>query len=108
MQTLMQTMNMEIRGLVSEPAKRGVRSALECIRGVARVRIGPDERHVSVTYDAFRVSLRQFNTAVRVMGCEVVRTTMPAPHAPVEHKIADTVAGTGAIRTDTQTSRDYA
>lgn len=73
MQTSMQTVDMEIRGLVSEPAERGVRSALNCIRGVAQVRMVPNERYVSVTYNAFKVSPRQFETAVRVMGCEVER-----------------------------------
>ena len=73
MQTSMQTMNMEICGLGSEPAARGVRSALECIRSVAQVRIVSNERYVTVTYDAFRVSPQQFKTAVCVMGCEVER-----------------------------------
>jgi copper chaperone CopZ len=81
MQTSMQTMNMEIRGLGSVPAARGVRSALECIRGVAQVRIVPNERYVTVTYDAFRVSPQQFKTAVRVMGCEVEGMAIPTPHA---------------------------
>ena len=96
MQTSMQTVNMEIRGLGSEPAARGVRSALECIRGVAQVRIVP-ERHVTVTYDAFRASPQQFKTAVRVMGCEVACLTIPTPHAPAERKIPDAAACAGAI-----------
>ena len=73
MQTRMQTVDMEISGLGSGLASRGVRSALECIRGVAQVRMVANERYVSVTYDAFRVRPRQFETAVRVMGCEVER-----------------------------------
>ena len=96
MQTSMQTVSMEIRGLGSEPAVRGVRSALECIRGVAQVRIVPNERYVTVTYDAFRVSPQQFKTAVRVMGCEVARLAIPAPHAATD-KIPVTEACAEAI-----------
>jgi cation transport ATPase len=81
MQTSMQTVSMEIRGLGSEPAVRGVRSALECIRGVAQVRMVPNERVITITYDAFRVSPQQFNTAVRVMGCEVARLPIPTSDA---------------------------
>ncbi len=67
----MQTADIKVGGLDSVRASNGVRSALECIRGVARVTVLPDEHHVSVTYDAFRVSPLQFETAVRVMGCGV-------------------------------------
>ncbi|HKQ22839.1 MAG TPA: hypothetical protein VJT81_00170 [Burkholderiales bacterium] len=93
----MQTMNMEIRGLGSEPAVRGVRSALECIRGVAQVRIVPNERFVTVTYDAFGVSREQFNTAVCVMGCEVALLTAPTPQAPAEHRMPAALACAAAI-----------
>ena len=87
MQTSMQTAGMEIRGLGSEAAARGVRSALGCIRGVAQVRIVPNERYATVTYDAFRVSPQQFKTAVRVMGCEVAHLAILPPHAPAAAKI---------------------
>ena len=83
MLTSMQTVDLEISGLGSEPATRGVRSALECIRGVAQVRIVPNERNVTVTYNAFRVCPHQFETAVRVMGCEVEHLAVRTQHAPV-------------------------
>ena len=82
MQTSMQTVDMEISRLGSGLASRGVRSALECIRGVAQVRMVPNERYVTVTYDAFRVRPRQFETAVRVMGCEVARLAPAVNRAP--------------------------
>ena len=88
MQTSMQTVDMEINGLESGLASRGVRSALECIRGVAQVRMVPNERHVTVTYDAFRVRLRQFETAVRVMGCELDRV-VPRVNGVVDGAAAD-------------------
>jgi len=73
MQSLMQTVDMKVGGLDCGLASAGVRSALECIRGVAEVRMARNERCVSVIYDAYRVHPRQFETAVRVMGCEVER-----------------------------------
>ncbi|HWH46464.1 MAG TPA: hypothetical protein VN664_01595 [Burkholderiales bacterium] len=97
MQTSMQTVDMEIRGLDSAPAERGVRSALECIRGVAQVRIVPNERRVSVTYDAFRVSPRQFKTAIRVMGCEVAHMPIASPDAPAVEEVAYAEALAGPI-----------
>lgn len=51
----MQTADLEISGLRSSQALRGVRSALNCIHGVTQVSMVPDESRVSVTYDAFRV-----------------------------------------------------
>ena len=92
MQTSMQTVDMQISGLGSGSASRGVRSALECIRGVAQVRIVPNERYVSVTYDAFRVRPRQLETAVRVMGCEVERM------AAGVYTVADVTAADQVIR----------
>ena len=71
MQSLMQTADMKVGGLDRGLASVGVRSALECIRGVAEVRMARNECCVSVIYDAYRVHPRQFETAVRVMGCEV-------------------------------------
>ena len=77
----MQMADLEVGGLDRGLASNGVRSALECIRGVARVTVLPDKHHVSVTYDAFRVSPDQFETAVRVMGCGVASMAlMPLPH----------------------------
>lgn len=82
MHSSMQTADMEVMGLGSEPARRGVRSALNCIRGVAHVGLEPDSRRVTVIYDAFRASPRQFETAVRVMGCEVGHIAVRARRAP--------------------------
>ena len=87
MQTSMQTVDMEISGLGSGPASRGVRSALNCIHGVAQVSMVPNERYVTVTYDAYRVSPHQFETAVRVMGCEVERLIVRTLHAPAADKV---------------------
>lgn len=75
MQASMQTVELEIGGMDSDRACRGVRSALNCIRGVARIAMEPHTRGVTVTYDAFKVAPRQFETAVRVMGCEVEHMT---------------------------------
>lgn len=55
LRTSMQTADLEISGLRSSQALRGVRSALNCIHGVTQVSMVPDESRVSVTYDAFRV-----------------------------------------------------
>jgi hypothetical protein len=97
MLTLMQTVDMEISGLGSFPASRGVRSALECIHGVAQVKMIPNERHVTVIYDAFRVSPHQFETAVRVMGCEVERLIVRALHAPAMDEVPDAEVVAGPI-----------
>ncbi len=77
MQTRMQTVQIEVNGLGASGTVRGVRSALECIRGVERVGIVPDDPWVTVTYDAHRVRPAQFETAIRVMGCEVERIALP-------------------------------
>ena len=69
----MQTVDRKVGGLDSGMASIGVRSALECIRSVAEVRMVRNECCVSAIYDAYRVHPRQFETAVRVMGCEVER-----------------------------------
>jgi len=92
MRTLMQTADMEISGLGSGFASRGVRSALSCIHGVAQVSMVPNESHVSVIYDAFRVCPHQFETAVSVMGCEVERMVVSPPAAPAEDKVAEAPA----------------
>jgi hypothetical protein len=92
MRTLMQTVDMEISGLGSGPAVRGVCSALNCIHGVAQVRVVPNQRHVSVLYDAFRVSPRQFETAVSVMGCEVEHLVVRAGDAPASDNIPEGAA----------------
>lgn len=88
MQRSMKTAELEVSGMDSERASRGVCSALNCIRGVAQVAMQPDMRFITLTYDATRVSARQFETAVRVMGCEVER--MDVHEAPAR-KSSDTM-----------------
>jgi copper chaperone CopZ len=79
MQVSMQMAELEIRGLTPGSASRGVCSALESIRGVQHVDSEPDARRVTVIFDAFRVSPLQFETAVRVMGCDVERLIIQTP-----------------------------
>jgi allophanate hydrolase subunit 1 len=97
MQTSMQTADMEISGLGSGSASAGVCSALKCIRGVAQVSMVPGARNVTVTYDASRVSPRQFETAVRVMGCEVERLVVRTADAPSVDKVPDAEASKGPV-----------
>jgi hypothetical protein len=80
MQTRMQTVQMQVNGLGVSGTVRGVRSALECIRGVEEVAIARNEPCITVTYDAYTVRPGQLETAVRVMGCEVGHIATPRPH----------------------------
>ena len=79
MQVLMRMAELKIRGLIPGPASRGVCSALESIRGVQHVDPAPENRRVIVIFDAYRVSPLQFETAVRVMGCNVERLVIQTP-----------------------------
>jgi hypothetical protein len=81
MRTLMQTVQIQIEGLGVSGTVRGVRSALECIRGVERVTLAPGDPRMTVTYDAHTVRPAQLATAVRVMGCEVGDMATPKPHS---------------------------
>lgn len=89
-QMSIQSADLEIRGLAPGPASRGVCSALECIRGVQQVDSEPEARHVTVIFDAYRVSPLQFETAVRVMGCDVERMVIHTPenNLPTEASLA--------------------
>ena len=78
----MQTAELEIAGMASASAKRGVLSALNCIRGVVQVAPRSNTSCVAVTYDANRVCPRQFRTAVFAMGCEVRNMTPAAELVP--------------------------
>jgi hypothetical protein len=49
----------------------------------------PNQRHVTVIYDAFRVSPRQFETAVSVMGCVIEHLVVRAADAPAADNIPD-------------------
>ena len=73
MQTRIQAVQTQINGLGVSGTVRGMRSALECIRGVERVTMTANDRCVSVTYDANTVRPAQFATAVLAIGCEVAR-----------------------------------
>jgi len=97
MLTSMHTADLEVSGLGSGPVSRGVRSALKCIRGVAQVRMVRNKRHVMVTYDAFRVSPRQFETAVSVMGCEVEQVAVRTLQAPAGDEVPDAEACAGPV-----------
>ena len=97
MRTSMQTADMEISGLGSGPASRGVRSALNCIYGVAQVRMVPNQHHVTVIYDAFRVSPHQLETAVSVMGCEVEHLAVRTADAPAADHVPDPAAPAAPI-----------
>jgi hypothetical protein len=97
MLTSMQTADLEVSGLGSGPALRGVRSALNCIHGVVQVRMVPNRRHVTVIYDAFRVSPRQFETAVSVMGCEVEHLSVRTLPAPAVDNVAQAEACAGPV-----------
>ena len=87
MRTLMQTVQIQIEGLGVSGTVRGVRSALECIRGVERVTLAPGDPRITVTYDAHTVRLVQLATAVRVMGCEVGHMAPPKPHPLTDSSI---------------------
>ena len=80
MQTRMQTVRMQVSGLGVSGTVRGVRSALDCIRGVEDIAIAVNEPYITVTYDAYTVRPAQLETAVRVMGCEVAHIATPRPH----------------------------
>ena len=82
MQTRMQTVRMQVSGLGVSGTVRGVRSALECIRGVEDVRIAVNEPFITVTFDAYTVRPAQIETAVRVMGCKVEHIATPRLHQP--------------------------
>ena len=87
MQTRMQTVQIQIEGLGVSGTVRGVRSALECIRGVERVAMAPNDDRITVTYDAHTVRPAQFATAVRVMGCEVGHMVPLKPHRLTDSSI---------------------
>lgn len=74
----MQTAILKINRMTSGAAMRSVRSALSVIRGVAGVKISLEEGETIVSYDPQKVLPRQFQTAVRVVGCEIESLTVEA------------------------------
>lgn len=75
----MGTANLKIRGMNSSASMQGVVRALSVIRGVEGVAISFDDGMATVIYDAYKVTPKQFQVAVRVMGCEVENLIVEAP-----------------------------
>ena len=75
----MQTAHLRIKGMHFDASVRSVQSALSAIRGVEDVRVYVAEREATIRYDPHKVLLRQFETAVRVVGCEVERLVVETP-----------------------------
>ena len=69
----MQTAHLTINGMHIDASARSVQSALRVIRGVSDVSVNITEREATIRYDPHKVLPRQFETAVRVVGCEVER-----------------------------------
>lgn len=67
----MQTAHLMINGMTFDASIRSVQSALSVIRGVFDVRVSIADKEVTIRYDPHKVLPRQFETAVRVVGCEV-------------------------------------
>lgn len=66
-----QTAHLMINGMTFDASIRSVQSALSVIRGVFDVRVSIADKEVTIRYDPHKVLPRQFETAVRVVGCEV-------------------------------------
>lgn len=69
----MQRAHLKILGMNVDASTRSVESALSVIRGVADVRVSLADHEATVCFDPDKVFPRQFETAVRVVGCEVER-----------------------------------
>jgi cation transport ATPase len=88
MKTRMQTVEMQLNGLTSNGVSTGVRSALECIQGVEQVSVVPNDPRVTIVYDACRARPGQFETAVRIMGCQVEALCTRNVHAAATERPA--------------------
>lgn len=75
----MQTAHLRINGMDIDASKRSVQSALSIIRGVSNVSISIADREATIWYDPDKVLPRQFETAVRVVGCEVDAIVVETP-----------------------------
>ena len=75
----MQTAHLTINGMNFDASKRSVQSALSIIRGVSDVSVSIADKEATIRYDPHKVFLRQFETAVRVVGCEVERLVVETP-----------------------------
>ena len=75
----MQTAHLTINGMSFDASARSVQSALSVIRGVSNVSVSITEKEATVRYDPRKVFPRQFETAVRVVGCEVENVVVDTP-----------------------------
>jgi copper chaperone CopZ len=75
----MQTAHLTINGMHFDASMRSVLSALSIIRGVSDVSVSIAEKEATIRYDPHKVLPRQFETAVRVVGCEVERLVVETP-----------------------------
>jgi len=98
MQTLRRTADIRIGVAEAGGTATGACSALKCIRGVEEVGVEPQMRHIIVTYDALRVSQRQLETAVRVMGCEIESLDVRHPDPEVADPAGDAAAAGATLR----------
>jgi len=74
-----QTAHLRINGRNFDASMRSVQSALSIIRGASDVSVSVAEKEATIRYDPHKVLLRQFETAVRVVGCEVERLVVETP-----------------------------
>src|SRR6185436_8088743 len=75
----MQTAHLTINGMSFDASARSVQSALSVIRGVSDVSVSVTEKEATIRYDPRKVLPRQFETAVRVVGCEVESLVVDTP-----------------------------
>ena len=75
----MQTAHLRINGMNFDASIRSVQSALSIIRGVSDVSVSIADKEATIRYDPHKVLPRQFETAVRVVGCEVERLVVETP-----------------------------
>jgi copper chaperone CopZ len=75
----MQTAHLTINGMHFDASMRSVQSALSIIRGVSDVSVSIADKEATIRYDPHKVLPRQFETAVRVVGCEVERLVVETP-----------------------------
>lgn len=78
----MQTVHLTINGMNFDASMRSVQSALSIIRGVFDVSVSIAGKEATIRYDPQKVLPRQFETAVRVVGCEVERLVVDTPERP--------------------------
>jgi copper chaperone CopZ len=74
-----QTAHVRINGMIFDTSMRSVQSALSIIRGVFDVRVSIADKEATIRYDPHKVLPRQFETAVRVVGCEVESVIVETP-----------------------------